>query len=60
MLGMGKLKCNSGRGRVLEYAKSSKKKSSTGICHVKLRGINRQSVLLDDEDNEKFLQTADG
>ena len=25
-----------------------------------LRGINRQSVFMDDEDNEKFLQTLEG
>jgi len=37
--------------------RAARKKSSTGIYHVMLRGINRQSVFLDDEDNEKFLQT---
>jgi len=31
-------------------------KSSTGIYHVMLRGINRQTLFLCDEDNERFLQ----
>jgi len=31
-------------------------KSSSGIYHVMLRGINKQAIFLDDEDNEKFLQ----
>jgi len=34
-------------------------KSSTGIYHVILRGINRQSIFLDNEDNEKFLQVIE-
>ena len=37
--------------------RAARKKSSTGIYHVMLRGINRQSIFLDDEDNEKFMQT---
>ena len=31
-------------------------KSSTGIYHVMLRGINKQSIFSDNEDNEKFLR----
>ncbi len=31
-------------------------KSSTGIYHVMLRGINRQTIFCDEEDNEKFVQ----
>jgi len=31
-------------------------KSSTKIYHIMLRGINRQSIFEDEEDNEKFLQ----
>ena len=31
-------------------------KSSTGVYHIMWRGINRQSIFIDDEDNEKFLQ----
>jgi len=34
-----------------------RKKSTTGIYHVLLRGINRQSIFLDDEDCEMFIQT---
>jgi len=37
--------------------RKARKKSSTGIYHVMLRGINRQLIFEDDEDNEKFLQT---
>ena len=37
--------------------RAARKKSSTGIYHVMLRGINGQPIFLDDEDNEKFLQT---
>ena len=35
----------------------AREKSSTGIYHIMLRGINRHTIFLDDEDNEKFLQT---
>jgi len=33
----------------------SREKSSSGIYHIMIRGINRQSIFADDEDNEKFL-----
>ena len=33
-----------------------REKSSTGIYHVMLRGINKQTILEDDEDYEKLLQ----
>ena len=33
-----------------------REKSSTGIYHVMLRGINKQTIFEDDEDHEKFLQ----
>ena len=36
--------------------RGSREKSSTGIYHVILRGINRQTIFGDDEDHEKFLQ----
>jgi len=39
--------------------RTARKKSSTGIYHVMLRGINKQTVFLDDEDNQKFLQTLE-
>ena len=34
----------------------AREKSSTGIYHVMIRGINRQSIFIDEEDNEKFLE----
>ena len=37
--------------------RTARRKSSTGIYHIILRGINRQRIFEDDEDNEKFLQT---
>lgn len=29
--------------------------SKTGTYHIMLRGINRQSIFVEDEDNEKFI-----
>lgn len=34
-----------------------RKKSKTGIYHIILRGINRQSIFEDDEDRKKLMQT---
>jgi len=34
-----------------------RKKSKTGIYHVIMRGINRQSIFEDDEDYKKFVET---
>ncbi|SNS65076.1 Transposase IS200 like [Anaerovirgula multivorans] len=39
------------------YAKKSKKKSESGIYHIVLRGINKQIIFEDEEDNVKFIQT---
>jgi len=36
--------------------RSARKKGSTGIYHAMLRGINKQTIFGDDEDNGKFLQ----
>ena len=36
--------------------RSSRVKSNTGVYHIMLRGINRQTIFEDDEDNEKFLE----
>jgi putative transposase len=36
--------------------RTARRKSATGIYHIILRGINRQTIFSDDEDNEKFLQ----
>ena len=38
-------------------SRAARKKSSTGIYHIMLRGINGQTIFIDDEDNERFLQT---
>ena len=38
-------------------SRAARKKSSTGIYHVMLRGINKQIIFGDNEDNEKFLYT---
>jgi len=35
----------------------SRTKSSTGIYHVVLRGINKQRIFEDDQDHQKYLQT---
>jgi len=37
--------------------RAAREKSSTGIYHVILRGMNRQTIFEDEEDSEKFLQT---
>ena len=37
--------------------RQARKKSSTGIYHVMLRGINRQQIFEDEEDRERFLDT---
>ena len=35
----------------------ARKKSKTGIYHIIMRGINRQSIFEDDEDYERFIET---
>ena len=37
--------------------RKAREKSSTGIYHVMLRGINGQIIFEDNEDYEKLLQT---
>jgi REP element-mobilizing transposase RayT len=37
--------------------RTARKKSKTGIYHIVLRGVNRQTIFEDNEDAEKFLQT---
>ena len=34
----------------------ARKKSSTGIYHVMLRGIDKRDIFLDDEDRERFIE----
>ncbi|TKD70747.1 transposase [Pseudalkalibacillus hwajinpoensis] len=36
--------------------RKARKKSSTGVYHVVLRGINRQTIFEDEEDKRKFLE----
>lgn len=36
--------------------RQQRKKSSSGIYHVMLRGINQQQIFHDDEDNKKFIK----
>ena len=35
-------------------------KSSSGIYHIILRGINRRTIFEDEEDAEKFIQRYQG
>mgnify|MGYP000695884322 CR=1 FL=1 len=37
--------------------RTARKKSRSGIYHIILRGINRQTIFEDEEDAVKFLQT---
>jgi REP element-mobilizing transposase RayT len=37
--------------------RAAREKSSTGIYHIMLRGINKQDIFNDDEDRERFLET---
>lgn len=37
--------------------RAARKRSSTGIYHVMLRGINHQTIFEDDEDCQKYLET---
>jgi putative transposase len=38
--------------------RKARKKSETGIYHVMMRGINRQTIFEDNEDYDKFIQTV--
>ena len=37
----------------------ARRKSESGIFHIMLRGINKQTIFEDDEDRERFLQTIE-
>lgn len=39
--------------------RAARKKSSTGIYHIMLRGINRQQIFEDEKDREHFLETLE-
>ncbi|MFA5636602.1 MAG: transposase [Anaerovoracaceae bacterium] len=36
--------------------RQARRKSSTGIYHVMLRGVDKRAILLDEQDNKKFIQ----
>ena len=36
--------------------RAARKKGSTGIYHIVIRGINKQPIFEDDEDNQKFIE----
>ena len=40
-------------------ARVAREKSSSGIYHVMLRGINKQIIFKDDEDWVKFIETLE-
>jgi putative transposase len=42
---------------VIFLPRTARKKSSTGVYHVMLRGINRQVIFEDDHDKNKFIET---
>jgi len=37
-----------------------RRRSSTGIYHIMIRGINQQNIFVEDEDNERFIDTLAG
>lgn len=37
--------------------RAARKKSETNTYHIMVRGINRQNIFLNDEDNERFIDT---
>ncbi|WP_432662549.1 transposase [Wukongibacter baidiensis] len=39
--------------------RKAREKSSTGIYHIMLRGINKQDIFNDDEDRMKFIETLE-
>jgi len=42
---------------VIVLPRQARKKSSSGIYHIMLRGINRQQIFEDEEDRQRFLDT---
>ncbi|NLV22892.1 MAG: hypothetical protein GXY49_13090 [Syntrophomonadaceae bacterium] len=39
--------------------RKAREKSESGIYHIMMRGINRQSIFEDEEDYEKFIETLE-
>ncbi|MFP4698511.1 MAG: hypothetical protein ACLFMO_07375 [Eubacteriales bacterium] len=48
-----------GTFKLYDY-KINGKKSSTGIYHIMLRGIDKRNIFLDDEDRKKFIEDKKG
>jgi putative transposase len=42
--------------RVIELARQARSKSELGIYHVMLRGNERKSIFLDEEDKNRFVE----
>lgn len=55
--GCGRFQINKGDGRGGKVPRVAREKSSTGIYHVILRGINGQIIFEDDEDFQRLLET---
>ncbi len=51
------LKCGKNYKKGDFMPRTARVKSSTGIYHIVMRGINRQNIFEDKEDNYKFIQT---
>jgi len=43
--------------RVIVIPRTARKKSSTGIYHIILRGINKQIIFKDEDDHKRFIFT---
>ena len=43
-------------GSVVAMPRTAREKSEQNIYHVMLRGIDRQQIFLDQEDDQRFLQ----
>jgi hypothetical protein len=39
--------------------RGARKKSESGIYHIMIRGINRQTIFEDEEDSDIFLETIE-
>ena len=39
--------------------RAARRKSSTNIYHIMIRGINQQNIFADEEDYEKFIDTLE-
>lgn len=44
---------------MIQIPRQARKKSKSGIYHIMLRGINRQTIFKDEKDKQKFLKTIE-